>query len=895
MNFNTRIAHKQEKRPKTGNYGMISRFNCSMVSIVEFIEINMRRASRIWTMCSLPLLSSGAFAEPAKHPIAIEDVLAMEHIEVARSSPDGEMVAVVVRRAAGSGEVYGRTAFETDPGRTDIWLFSNRSGERRQLTDGKAFAAGYWCATWSPDGRRLAMLSTQPEGSEPRGGDNVRLYIWDRTTGRLTRQGNAAVMTQTHYGSSMTVPDFRGGAERGSLPHACSEEENAPFLWLDSERLLVATLPEGQFSGLIDQYGRARRAANRDTTLLREGVVPTGVAFGSGAATAQSDRSNEAVLRIIDVTSNDERDVARVPAFPFLGAMSVAVSPDGRRLAILATTAALQPADGRRRPFAIDDFWSVQRRLGFVDLANQNGLEWSVLPAEAKYPLELYHWSPDGKKIVLRARSDAFSDHTKLYLVPASGKGISQLGNHQIAVDGVRSRPTDESPVLWIDTDKLLIRTRDSKHGSVWRLIGPQVDKRIFHEIGTTPEAIRRTNEGDFVAVEGGKLLKLDLAQGAFVPITKLARNSVIVWPRDPAIQTSELLIANPTEDAGNLSVVDAGSGKQRYYIHSSLTDILDVSFASQSIVGVDRPRNGITLKNIDFASGKEKNLLALNNHFKSIDWGAERLINYKSESGHILTASVIFPPGYNPNKRYPTLFWVYQGYQVKSLSDDYFLDPYLPGIYNLRLYASHGYVVVVPSMPLPASPARNEPFALVTASILPAIDYIVKLGIADPRRLGVFGQSRGGYTVAALLAQTDRFKAGVALAGIYDLSSDYRGFDDAAYGWPGIGHQKNINWAISEQFGRFTPPSSDPAGYARNSPLTFANSIVAPLLIVHGEADNRGNQNQAEQLFGSLYEQGKTAQYVRYGGESHSLAQSPANVRDIVARTLDWFDTYLR
>ena len=75
------------------------------------------------------------------------------------------------------GEVYVRTAYEVDPSRADIWLVSSRSGERRLLTQGSAQAAGYWCPSWSPDGRRLAMLSTMPEGKEPRGGDNVRLYV----------------------------------------------------------------------------------------------------------------------------------------------------------------------------------------------------------------------------------------------------------------------------------------------------------------------------------------------------------------------------------------------------------------------------------------------------------------------------------------------------------------------------------------------------------------------------------------------------------------------------------------------------------------------------------------------------------------------------------------------
>lgn len=854
----------------------------------------MRRFDGFLVVLALSVLPSGASAAPAQHPVTIDDVLAMEHVESASFSPDTEWAAVVVRRAAAAGEVYGRTAFETDPGRSDVWLVSNRTGERRQITDGKAMAAGYWCATWSPDGRRLAMLSTQPEGSEPRGGDNVHLYVWDRDSGRLRRQDIGAMMTQTHYGSPMTVPDMRGGADRGTLPHACSQDENAPFLWLDNNRLLAATLPVGQFSGLIDQFGRAPRIVARDATRVREGRVPTGVAFGSGAATVPGDPDNHAVLRIIDVAAGAERDVAKVPVFPFFGTTSVAVSPDGHRLAILATTAALPPAEGKRRPFAYDDMWAVQRRLAFVDLRDQGALDWVSLPPDARYPLELYHWSPDSKRIVLRARSDPFADQTQLYLVPASGKDVRRIGSRPVAVDSVRTRPTEESPVVWVDADRLLVRMRDDQSGSAWWLIGRHGEKRVAQGAGPVPDVLRRNARGAVIAVQQGQIVRLDPSHAAFTPVARLADDAQIVWPRDPAVPTTKLLVNQRGGNGGGLRIVDAVSGAGTAPPRGVVGETLDVSFANASMLMKEEARGGLVLRGIDLAAGQQRDLMTLNQHLRSVDWGEETLVEYQDADGAPLKAGVLLPPGYDPTKRYPTLVWVYQGYQVHSLEADYFLDPYLPGLYNLRLYAAHGYVVVVPSMPLPPSPARDEPYALAIKPILPAIDHLIKLGITDPDRLGVFGQSRGGYTVAAILTQTDRFKAGVALAGLYDLGSDYRTVDPAGYGWPGIGHQKSVNRAIHEQFGRFTPPSKDAAGFARNSPLSYVDKLKTPLLIVHGEADIRGNPHQAEQLFGALYEQGKTAQYVRYGGESHSLAQSPANVRDIVTRTISWFDRFL-
>ena len=89
-------------------------------------------------------------------------------------------------------------------------------------------------------------------------------------------------------------------------------------------------------------------------------------------------------------------------------------------------------------------------------------------------------------------------------------------------------------------------------------------------------------------------------------------------------------------------------------------------------------------------------------------------------------------------------------------------------------------------------------------------------------------------------------------------------------------------------------PPYEDHARYWRNSPIAHVEKVETPLLLIHGEFDKRGAPAQAELVFNALYRQGKTARLLRYWGESHSLAQSPANVRDVLAQTLDWFDRHL-
>jgi dipeptidyl aminopeptidase/acylaminoacyl peptidase len=291
-------------------------------------------------------------------------------------------------------------------------------------------------------------------------------------------------------------------------------------------------------------------------------------------------------------------------------------------------------------------------------------------------------------------------------------------------------------------------------------------------------------------------------------------------------------------------------------------------------------------------AGGKTHDLLALDTAYAGIAWGSMQLIEYKTLSGQDVKGAVILPPGYQPGRRYPTLFWVYEGYRVRGLDQDYYLDPMMSGIYNLQLYAANDYVVVLPTMPLAS---RENVYAQATDGVLPAIDKVVALGIADPDRLGVMGQSFGGYSVFALLSQTNRFRAGVAVAGLSDLGSNFGTFDPTARGYPGIEHEKNYNWALVDQFGMTATPWVDPAAYARVSPLSYVDKVRTPLLIIHGDGDIRGAPSQSERFFYALYQQGKTARLVRYGGESHGLEQSPANIRDIHSRMIDWFDTYLK
>ncbi len=350
------------------------------------------------------LLPGAAFATPpAGRPITVEDVLAMERLDRVKVSPDGITVAAVVLRGALPREVYGRTSYEVDPSRGDVWLIDRQTGAQRNLTEGRALAAGAWCPMWSPDGQRLAFMSTRPEGSEPRGGDNVRLYIWGRGEKQPRRLGNWAIATQTRYGGAIRKLDIAGPGSTSADP--CRQgEDNPPFVWLDERRLLVAALARGKTSGLLDETDRLFRHTAETRALLRDGHSAVVSAAGSGSERTTMDADENVMLTVVNAADGARTDITELPAYPFNGSLALRVSPDGRRAAIMATVGALDPRDGV--PWSRNDGdWLVQKQLGIVDLLGSSPVRWIKTPEAAPLPLALMGWSSDGRQIGFTART----------------------------------------------------------------------------------------------------------------------------------------------------------------------------------------------------------------------------------------------------------------------------------------------------------------------------------------------------------------------------------------------------------------------------------------------------------------------------------------------------------
>lgn len=835
----------------------------------------------------------GAVAAAAPHdgrPLRIDDVLDMVTVDQASASPAGDWIAAVVQRPAHAGEVYGRTAYEVDPSRSDVYLVSRRDGRTINLTGGAATAAGFWCASWSPDGRRLAMLSTKPERGEPRGGDNVRLYVWD-AGGGVRRVAEAAMATQTRYGSPMYAMDARNDAT-GSARTCRAGDENPPFVWLDDDRILAVTLPRGGQSALLDQFGRPPREEAAVEDAMRRGTAPTASSSSSGLdRTRRGEGGEEVVLRIVDVRSGRGEDVGRLPMLPFQGALTLLVSPDRRSAAVLTPVDVL-PADGPGRPPVPDDDWAVAKRLGVVDLVG-GGVRWTELPAAARLPLDLMGWSPDSASLMFRARPNGGTPDPGLFVLRAGSLGTAAVDaglDAGTSVAGPMPRRTD---AFWLDGDEVLVfARRNGTERRDWWLAAPgRASRNLTATLAEAPDELASLGGGSFVGVSKGRLVLVAPSQGA-VRIVAPAPVGASLMTAVDAFGRRAVFLASESKGRRVLDLVRRDGGRRRAAAVPSRADVvaLDHGLALWREAGPA----GLSLNATDLRDGSTRPLMTVNGHLSDVRWGRRLLVSYEAADGSPQKAAVILPPNYREGVRYPTIVWVYLGFEVHDL-ENYFTDLYLPGVYNLQLYAARGYVVLIPSMPWERKASGTESRAGMASGVLPAVDRLVALGIADGDRVGVMGQSFGGYSVYSLVTQTDRFRAAVAMSGTTDLAQFHMQFDPLARGRGVQDQDRSVNWSIAEVGnGMGSPPWEDPDLYRRNSPITYVDRVRTPLLMVHGQYDVRASLGQAETFFDALYRQGRTARLLRYWGESHSLARSPANVRDIVREVGEWFDRYL-
>lgn len=272
-----------------------------------------------------------------------------------------------------------------------------------------------------------------------------------------------------------------------------------------------------------------------------------------------------------------------------------------------------------------------------------------------------------------------------------------------------------------------------------------------------------------------------------------------------------------------------------------------------------------------------------LNPQFDAYMPGAARLVRWRDDDGAILHGALLLPPEYHKGQRCPLLVWVYGGGWLSNNLNHFGFGG--SGPFDMQLFATRGYAVFWPDAPQ----RLGRPLADLAQTVLPGINKMIAMGIADPHRLGLVGHSYGGFSVLSLMVQTSRFKAAAEMDGFADLVGVYGEMsrDGSAFGVAsmekGQGLMGASPWQTSER-------------YVENSPIFQLDRVTAPLLIIHGGDDTDVAPFLGDQIFVGLRRLGKPAEYVKYEREGHSpLGWTFPDQVDLCRRLIAWFSRYLR
>jgi dipeptidyl aminopeptidase/acylaminoacyl peptidase len=268
------------------------------------------------------------------------------------------------------------------------------------------------------------------------------------------------------------------------------------------------------------------------------------------------------------------------------------------------------------------------------------------------------------------------------------------------------------------------------------------------------------------------------------------------------------------------------------------------------------------------------------NPQLAAIAWGTAELIPFKNANGLPLQAILYKPANFDPKKKYPMLVYLYERL-TQGVNN--FIEPRPGHSINPAYYASNGYLVLEPDIAYKI----GYPGHSALDCVLPAVQAVVDRGFVNEKAIGIQGHSWGGYQIAYMLTQTNRFRAAAAGAPVADMISAY---DGIRWG-PGIPRQFQYEHTQSRIGGTIW---QYPMRYIENSPIFMADRITTPMLMIHNDADDAVPWYQGIELYLALRRLEKEVYLFSYNGEPHGLRRRP-NQKDYTVRLQEFFDHFLK
>ncbi|MDP2113500.1 MAG: prolyl oligopeptidase family serine peptidase, partial [Bacteroidota bacterium] len=268
----------------------------------------------------------------------------------------------------------------------------------------------------------------------------------------------------------------------------------------------------------------------------------------------------------------------------------------------------------------------------------------------------------------------------------------------------------------------------------------------------------------------------------------------------------------------------------------------------------------------------------------KSFVWPVVRLVHWDSFSGKPLEGLLYFPETIDLDRKYPMVVYFYE--RSADNLHTYTAPSPSRSTVNRTFFASNDYIVFVPDIPYDEGYPGQSAFDAVVSGT----QFVASMSpFIDRNKIGIQGQSWGGYQAAWLITQTNMFTAAMAGAPVSNMTSAYGGIR-----WES-GRSRMFQYEQSQSRIGGTLWEK-PLQYIENSPLFYVPKIKTPLLIMHNDNDGAVPWYQGIELFTAMRRLNKPVWMLTYNNEEHNLkAESWANRMDLTIRMKQFFDHYLK
>ena len=417
-------------------------------------------------------------------------------------------------------------------------------------------------------------------------------------------------------------------------------------------------------------------------------------------------------------------------------------SPDSRKIAILLPEPETEDEKIRRKErgdVILVDQNIRMIHINVIDIATQEIAQIT----QGNFSVDTLSWSPDGEKIVFSARptpkiQDLFN--TDIYTVNVNSKAIKKITDNEGADTWPKWSP-DGKTIAFVSNDG-----RNEWIANWYICVMPAA---------------------------GGVSRNITKEYEEFITTCTWSSDSTTLYFQASLGVTTQLYAVSV--ETGKIKQIS--SGKRGHSSFSFSEDSSDIAFTAS---------DSLTPAEVYFSTlspFKPTRLTWTNPQIQELALGQTEVIHWKSYDGLEIEGLLIKPVGYKEGKRYSLLTYVHGGPTGKfGISFSPQMGAPVQGeSYPLYVFTGQNYAILLPNPR--GSYGYGEKFRRANIKdwgngdyqdIMSGIDYLIKIGIADPDKLGIMGRSYGGYMTSWIITQTDRFKAASFGAGMSNIISFY-------------------------------------------------------------------------------------------------------------------------